>query len=118
MKNILVTLVLFFALGATAQVKSTTVKETPAQEVTAIEAAQKDFQALNAFVAIENESTKENLVKLFETKHRGLKDIASLSEERKTVFAAYISGRLEMFLGAENFAKVKANTTLFSKLTK
>lgn len=117
MKNIFVALALFFALGASAQIKKTTVKETPVKEVTAIEAAQKDFDALNAFISIK-ESSKANLVKLFETKHREIKTVATLSEERKSTFSQYISGRLEMLLGAEDFAKVKANTALYAKLTK
>ena len=85
MKNIFVALALFFALGASAQIKKTTVKETPVKEVTAIEAAQKDLDALNAFISIK-ESSKANLVKLFETKHREIKTVATLSEERKSTF--------------------------------
>lgn len=117
MKNIFVALTLFFALGASAQVKKTTVKETPVKEVTAIEAGQKDFDALNAFISVK-ESAKANLVKLFETKHREMKTVATLSEERKTILSQYIAGRLEMLLGAEDYAKVKGNTALFTKLTK
>lgn len=122
MKNIFVALALFFALGASAQVKktpvkATPVKATPVKELTTSEAAEKDFEALNAFVKIE-ESLKPNLVKLFETKHRDLTATSALSEERKTILSSHITARLEEFLGTERFAKVKANTKLFSKLTK
>ena len=121
MKNIFVALALFFALGASAQVKKTPVKATPvkaapAKEVTALEAAQKDFDALNAFLSID-ESAKANLVKLFETKHRNLKSNPTLSEERKTILSKTTASRLEMLLGADKYVKVKANNTLFSKLT-
>jgi len=122
MKNIFVALALFFALGASAQVKKAPVKQAsaskaPAKELTTLEAGQKDFDALNAFVTVE-ESSKANLVKLFESKHRDLRSSATLSEERKTVLSSYIAARLEEFLGAEKFAKVKGNAALFSKLTK
>lgn len=116
MKNIFVALALFFALGASAQVKKPAVKPAVAKEVTALEAAQKDFDALNAFVSVK-ESSKANLVKLFETKHRELKTVSTLSEDRKKAFSEYNAGRLEMLLGAEDFAKVKANTALFTRLT-
>ena len=118
MKNIFVALALFFALGASAQVKKTTVKETPVKEVSAHEAAQKDFEALNAFVTVKEESAKLNLIKTFETKHREMKTIATLSEERKSTLSQYVDGRLKMHLGDEDYEKVKANATLFSRLTK
>lgn len=122
MKNIFIALALFFALGASAQVKKAAVKQTPAQqapskELTPLEAAQKDYEALNAFVAIK-ESAKGNLIKLFETKHRDAKTTASLSNERKTALSEYLAARLEMYLGAEEYAKLKGNTALFAKLTK
>jgi len=117
MKNIFVALALFFALGASAQIKKTTVKESPVKEVTALEAAQKDFDALNGFVTVK-ESAKLNLMKLFETKHREMKTLATMSEERKSTLSQYVDGRLKMFLGDEDYAKVKANATLFSRLTK
>lgn len=120
MKNIFVALALFFALGASAQVKKTTAKkasttQTTTKEVSPLEAAQKDFEALNSFIKIE-ESKKPNLVKLFETKHRETKTVASLSEERKSTLSQYIAGRLEMLLGSDDFAKLKGNATLFAKL--
>jgi len=122
MKNIFVALALFFALGATAQVKKTAVKAapvkaTPAKEMTTLEAAQKDYEALNAFISTD-ESAKANLVKLFETKHRDLRNVPALSEERKTILSNFITSRLEELIGSEKFAKVKANEKLFSKLTK
>ena len=122
MKNIFVALALFFALGASAQVKKTPVKQTSAKkaqakELTTLEAAQKDYEALTAFVTVD-ESAKANLVKLFESKHRDLRSSATLSEERQTILLSYVTARLEEFLGAEKFAKVKGNTALFSKLTK
>ncbi|RZK05992.1 MAG: hypothetical protein EOO46_15490 [Flavobacterium sp.] len=122
MKNIFVALALFFALGASAQVKKTQTKATPVKaapvkELTSREAAEKDFEALNAFVKIE-ESLKPNMVKLFETKHRDLKGNSELSEDRKAILSNHITARLEEYLGTEKFAKVKANTKLFNKLTK
>lgn len=123
MKNIFVALALFFALGATAQVKKTAVKATPAKEVpakemTPREAAQKDFQALSAIVSVTDEPTKANLIKTFETKHREMKDVAALSQDRKDAVSNFVVSRLEELLGTEDFAKFKANTKLFNKLTK
>lgn len=121
MKNIFVALALFFALGASAQVKKTPVKQTPSKQVpvkelTSAEAAQKDFEALNAFIKTP-ESSKANLLKIFETKHRELKDSPNLSDERKAVLSQYITGRLAEVLG-DDFDKLKGNAALLSKLTK
>ncbi|MDR6966950.1 hypothetical protein J2X31_000950 [Flavobacterium arsenatis] len=121
MKNIFVALALFFALGASAQVKKTPVKSspakvTPAKELTTLEVAEKDFKALNEVVSITNESTKANLIKTFETKHRELKN--DLSQDRKDAVNQFITARLEELLGTADFAKLKANTKLFNKLTK
>lgn len=120
MKNIFVALALFFALGASAQVKKTPAKATPAKavtpakELTNVESAQKDFEALNAFINVADESSKANLIKAFETKHSA----AGLSQERKDIVSQYVISRLEELLGAEGFAKLKTNKKLFSKLTK
>lgn len=117
MKNIFVALALFFALGASAQVKKAAVKETPVKVLTADEAAQKDLDALNAFLPL-SENVKPNVLKLLVTKHRTLKSDPTLSEGRKSYLAEYNASRLELLLGAEDYAKVKGNATLFSKLTK
>lgn len=119
MKNIFVALALFFALGASAQVKkapvkATPVKAAPAKELTSLESAQKDFEALNAFINVADESSKANLIKTFETKH----SVAGLSQERKDIVSQYVVSRLEELLGADGFAKLKTNKKLFSKLTK
>ncbi|MFY0483409.1 hypothetical protein ACI6PS_12470 [Flavobacterium sp. PLA-1-15] len=128
MKNIFVALAFFLAVGASAQVKKTPVKATPvkatpakaipAKELTTLEAAQKDFTALNAIVSITNESTKANIIKTFETKHRSLANEASLSQDRKDALSGFVISRLEELLGTEDFAKFKANTKLFAQLTK
>ena len=123
MKNIFVALALFFALGASAQVKKTPVKATPAKavpekELTTLEAAQKDFEALNAVVSVTDEPTKANIIKTFETKHISLANKASLSQDRKDALSGFITSRLEELLGTEGFAKLKANGKLFAKLTK
>lgn len=122
MKNIFVALALFFALGATAQVKknptkATPAKVTPAKEMTPFETAQKDYEALNKIVSVTNEATKVNIIKTFETKYRTLES-DGLSQERKDALYSFVTSRLEELLGTEDFAKLKSNKALFAKLTK
>lgn len=122
MKNIFVALALFFALGASAQVKKPVSNTAPAKEMSANEiareAALKDFEALNAVVNITNEATKANVIKTLETKHREMKNVAELSQERKDAVTNFVTSRLEELLGTEDFAKLKGNSKLFTKLTK
>lgn len=120
MKNIFVALALFFALGASAQAKKAAVKPAPTtQEATTPDAAaQKDLTALSAVVTIKD-NVKPEVLKLLVTKHRDLQSNgAALSDDRKMHLANYVAGRLELLLGAADFAKVKANTALFAQLTK
>ena len=115
MKNIIVALTLFLALGASAQ--TTTVKNTAVtQTIGAEAAADKDLKDLAAFVNID-EQLKPDVLKLFVTKHREIEaNKNEFSAERKAYFMEYISGRLEGFIGAADFAKVKANTALYNQL--
>ncbi|WP_026704140.1 hypothetical protein [Flavobacterium soli] len=122
MKNIFVALALFFALGASAQVKKTVSNTAPAKEMSANEiaheAALQDFAALSTIVKVTNEATKANVIKTLETKHREMKNVAGLSQERKDAVTNFVTSRLEELLGTEDFAKLKGNAKLFTKLTK
>ena len=115
MKNIIVALALFFALGASAQ--STPAKNTAATKTISAEAAaEKDLKDLVAFVNID-EQLRPDVLKLFITKHREIDaNKNELSPERKAYFIEYLSARLEGFIGAADFAKVKANTVLYNQL--
>ncbi|MDI1257283.1 MAG: hypothetical protein PSV16_14410 [Flavobacterium sp.] len=124
MKNLIIALSLFFALGANAQAKKAIVTpvKTPAPAVVAAPklsneaAAKKNIQDLTAFVTLKTE-TQASLTELFKTKQRMMTE-AGDSAERKQIVSEIISRKLEATLEADTFAKVKANTTLYQSLIK
>lgn len=126
MKNLIIALSLFFALGANAQAKKAKATVTPvktsapavvaAPKLSNEAAAKKNIQDLTAFVTLKPE-TQASLTELFKTKQRMMTD-AGASEERKQIVSEIISRKLEATLEADTFAKVKANTALYQSLIK
>ena len=127
MKNLIIALSLFFALGANAQAKKAKATITPVKTTTATTvaaapkltgeaAAKKNIQDLTAFVTLTPEK-QASLTELFKTKQRMMTD-AGDSAERKQVVSEIIGRKLEATLDSETFAKVKGNNTLYQSLVK
>ncbi|MGK4567135.1 hypothetical protein [Flavobacterium sp. 3HN19-14] len=122
MKNLIIALSLFFALGANAQAKKAKATAAPAKAIPATvapkltgeAAAKKNIQDLAAFVTLTPEK-QASLTELFVTKQRMMTE-AGASAERKEVVSEIIGRKLEATLDGETFAKVKANTTLYQSL--
>ncbi len=118
MKNIFIAITFLFSMGAFAQQTNNTPKAQVASDAySPSNLAKKDFEALNAFVKIEDESKAANILKILETKH-SFKTETNMSDERKAYFTQSLSESLKIYMGEEVFAKVKANTALYNKLTK
>lgn len=122
MKNLIIALSLFFALGANAQTKKVApakpaatatpiVKTRPAND----EAAKKNVEDLSKVITLTDER-KAVFQELFTTKYRMLYNNGELSAERKAYVSQIIEKKIEASLDAESFQKVKANTALFQSL--
>lgn len=122
MKNLIIALSVFFALGANAQAKKAVVKKAPVAvqqaapaKLTNDDAAQKDVNDLNAFTPIKP-GKQADLLGLFKTKRKMLDRVGD-SPERKEVIYKSIEAKLEASLDGPTFEKIKANTALFQQLT-
>lgn len=117
MKNLIIALALFFAVGATAQTKKTTsTKVVTTTKLSPEMAAKKNVADLVAFTPLsaEQQSTLEGL---FTSKYMNLQS-GELSDERKNIVYESVSRKLETVLDPAVFAKVKANTKLYNSLIK
>jgi len=126
MKNLIIALSLFFAVGVNAQAKKRTVKtvtKTPVKEVVVNaklsneEMAKKNVADLAAFTPL-TEQRKADFLGLFTTKYKMLNENGALSEERKQIIYTTIERKLEGSLDGAAFEKLKANTVLFKSLTR
>jgi len=121
MKNLIIALSLFFALGANAQAKKTApakpaaAKPVVASRIPNDEAAKKNVADLSNFITLTDER-KAVFQELFTTKYRMLLNNGELSAERKVYVSQIIERKIEASLDAETFQKVKANTVLFQSL--
>ena len=125
MKNLIIALSLFFALGANAQAKKAKATVVPAKTISTPAvapklsneaAAKKNIQDLNAFVTLTPEK-QASLTELFVTKQRMMTD-AGDSADRKKIVSEIIERKLEATLDGPTFTKVKANTALYQSLIK
>lgn len=117
MKNLIIALSLFFALGANAQTKKAAVKKQVVTEKVSNEAAaQKNITALAAFTPLKPEM-QNMLLELFTTKFRMLNDGTEVTLERKNYVSEVVTRKLEATLDAATFEKIKANKALFQSLT-
>jgi len=118
MKNLIIALSLFLALGASAQTKTsktTTARETTDPKIAFETAAQKDVNNLIAFTPVSSE-TQTALKELFINKHITMKDIVGLSQERKDVVVQGMEYRLSILLEPATFEKLKSNKDLYRSL--
>jgi len=122
MKNLILALSLFFALGASAQSKSNkTANPTPATTQTTDsrasikDFAQKNLDQLIAFTPV-NAETKEALRELFVSKYNLLKEIEGLPAERKNVVTQSMEYRLSLLLDPAAFERLKTNKELYNSL--
>src|SRR6187402_334114 len=125
MKNLIIALSLFFALGANAQAKKAKASVAPAKTITAPvatapklsneEAAKKNIQDLTAFVTLTPEK-QASLTELFKTKQRMMTEAGTA--ERKQIVSEIISRKLEATLDGDTFTKVNSNTALYQSLIK
>lgn len=117
MKNLIIALSFFFALGVNAQTKKSTkapvTTEVAREKINNELAAAKNVTDLSAFVTLDSQK-QAMMQELFTTKFRMIeKDFSS--ENRKEV-ARIITGKLEASLDSDTFEKIKANTKLFQSL--
>lgn len=119
MKNLIIALSLFFAIGAVAQTKKSSKtaikkvevqKELPSPEVGAL----KNITDLEKFTPLKPEM-KVMLQELFKTKYYMLKD-AGDSAERKGIVSKSIEAKLQSTVDGATFNKIKANKVLFESL--
>ena len=118
MKNLLLALSLFFAVGINAQTKKNVVKaQVVSVKISDAEKAKKNVSDLNAFTPIEI-GTQNILLELFTTKYKMFAEGGSegLSPERKSIVSSVIERKLEATLDGVIFEKIKSNTVLFKSL--
>ncbi|AWA28734.1 hypothetical protein HYN48_00755 [Flavobacterium magnum] len=123
MKNLIIALSLFFAVGASAQAKKPlTSAKVPskatvaaAPTMTNLEKAKKNTAELNAFTPLSMER-QAVFTELFTTKYKMMAD-AGDSADRKQIVSQIIARKLEASLDGETFEKVKSNEALFKSLT-
>lgn len=120
MKNLMIALSLFFALGASAQSKmkrpaAVTPTTTVDPQVAVEKAALKNVNDLVAFTPV-NSQIQTALKELFVEKQNLLMQVAGLSQERKDVAMQGIEFKLSILLEPDTFAKVKSNKTLYQSL--
>ena len=116
MKNIIVVLALFFAIGINAQTKKATRTETVSTaKLTPEMAATKNVTDLSAFTPLDSK-TSALMQNVFISKYDALFNNSNLSAERKSALSESISSQMESVLGKTTFEKVKANTKLYDSL--
>ena len=111
------TLVFAFSISANAQTKKTAtttttvgVKENP--EV----AAKKDADDLKALLSL-NDTRTTDFYNLFKMKYETLA-VPNISAERKAELSSIIEQKIRASVNADEMAKIEANATLFTRLTK
>ena len=120
MKNLIIALALFFAIGANAQTQKTTTTKTKTVTTTKLSpemAAKKNVADLVAFTPL-NAQTQASLQELFTTKYKMLTEGGELSAERKSILSESIGLKMQSILDANTYEKVKANTKLYDSLIK
>ncbi|OYU81628.1 MAG: hypothetical protein CFE23_03920 [Flavobacterium sp. BFFFF1] len=120
MKNLIIAFSLLFAVGVSAQSKTTIIPNSAAGKTTVaapksnVEKAKQNTADLNAFTPLSTEK-QAIFTELFTTKYRMMTD-AGDSAERKQIVSGIIAKKLEATLDGPTFEKVKNNTALFQKL--
>lgn len=118
MKNLIVALALFFAVGLNAQTQKTVTKPAVAPKTATPEmAAKKNVTDLVAFTPL-NAQTQASLQELFTTKYKMLTESGELSAERKSIVSQSIDLKLQSILDVNTYEKVKANAKLYDSLIK
>jgi hypothetical protein len=115
MKNLLIILTLFFALGVNAQINTSSVTKTVSQSISPEAAAKSNLDAVNKFIKIDKK-TQDALLGIFKSKYEILFNNKNMSAERKKTLSESISSQMETVLGKENFRLVKSNKSLYEKL--
>ena len=124
MKNLIIALSLFFAIGATAQAPKKPIKTTQSslksvqyKPSTPEEGAKKNMFDLEKFVVLNAES-KTLLLELFTTKYKMLNEANDMSAERRNIISQSITNKMQSCVDATTFEKIKANKVLFESLVK
>ncbi len=118
MKNLIIALALFFAIGVNAQ----TQKTVPKKEVTTVKmtpemSAKKNVADIVAFTPL-NAQTQASLQELFTTKYKMLTEAGELSPERKASVSQSVDLKMQSILDLNTYEKIKSNTKLYDSLIK
>ena len=115
MKNLIVALTLFFALGINAQTKKTATTEVKTVTTTSEATAKKNVMLVNNIIIIDKK-TQNSLQQILISKYDVLNNNKNLSPERRSALSESISSQIEAVVGKEAFTKIKRDTTLYKTL--
>lgn len=100
------TLMIAFSISTNAQTK---------KPVTAQEKGRTEASELTKYLGL-NEEQNSSVTAVLVQKHQTL-EIASLSEERKTVLYQYVDAQLKSYLNADQIKKFESNKELQNRIT-
>ena len=115
MKNLIVAITLFFALGINAQTKKTATTEVKTVTTTSEATAKKNVMLVNNIIIIDKK-TQNSLQQILISKYDVLNNNKNLSPERRSALSESISSQIEAVVGKEAFTKIKRDTTLYKTL--
>ena len=115
MKNLIVAIALFFALGINAQTTKTATTEGKNVTRTSEATAKKNVMLVNTVIPIDKK-TQNALQQVLISKYDVLNYNKNLSPERRSALSESISSQIEAVVGKEVFAKIKRDSTLYKTL--
>lgn len=119
MKNIIIIIIAFIGISATAQQKKNSVAtqeiiSSTSANVSPEEMGEKNLADLSAFTTL-NQDQKNVLLELFTTKARMKNDIGN-NTEQLIILRQSITAKMEAAVSGDIMEKIKANKILFAKL--